>query len=449
MRDLTKGNIYKTFILFAIPMVLSGLLSQGYSIVNTIIAGKLLGDGALAVIGSVSPLNTFIDAVFWGYGTGVGVYVAHLFGGKKYMDMKSVMINNYVFLSLSGMLISLFVIIFRGAIYDLLNIEKSMISDVNGYFTILMLLKPIMLFAVNCVYCINAMGDSRFPFFMSLISSVTNVSLGIFFITVFNMGVEGLACASALSYFIVVIFYIIKLRKSYKILGVLGEKIKFSFSVIKNTCRYSVFSMLQQSVMYVVGFLLSPMVNSIGVAASASYTVTLRIYNVNSTIYENSGKTTGSYIAHCYGSKQYHLLKRGVRVGFLQNIALLAPMLLVCASFPNVVAGLFYTKGASPESVQYTVDFMRFCLPLIVSNVVANLFHNFFRGIGDMRALFITTFMGSLARLIIGWLLIKPYGIYGYYVAWVSSWLIDGLVGIIIYRFGSWRKIFVNKNKPS
>ncbi|MBQ5901310.1 MAG: hypothetical protein IIW86_05565, partial [Clostridia bacterium] len=190
--------------MFAIPMVLSGLLSQGYSIVNTIIAGKLLGDGALAVIGSVSPLNTFIDAVFWGYGTGVGVYVAHLFGGKKYMDMKSVMINNYVFLSLSGMLISLFVIIFRGAIYDLLNIEKSMISDVNGYFTILMLLKPIMLFAVNCVYCINAMGDSRFPFFMSLISSVTNVSLGIFFITVFNMGVEGLACASALSYFIVV-----------------------------------------------------------------------------------------------------------------------------------------------------------------------------------------------------------------------------------------------------
>lgn len=170
--------------------------------------------------------------------------------------------------------------------------------------------------------------------------------------------------------------------------------------------------------------------------------------NVNSTIYENSGKTTGSYIANCYGSKQYHLLKRGVRAGFLQNIALLTPMLLACACFPNAVAGLFYAKGASPESVQYTVDFMRFCLPLIVFNVVANLFHNFFRGMGDMRALFITTFMGSLARLIIGWLLIKPYGIYGYYVAWVSSWFIDGLLGIIIYRFGSWRKIFAKSEEP-
>ena len=443
MRDLTKGNIYKTFILFAIPMVLSGLLSQGYSIVNTIIAGKLLGDGALATIGAVAPLNTFIDAVFWGYGTGVGIYAAHLFGGKKYSEMKSVMINNYAFLSFVALVISLFVIIFRGGIYNLLNIEKSMVSDVDAYFTIVMLSKPIILFAVNCVYGVNAMGDSRFPFLMSLISAVINVSLGIFFITVHNMAVESLALASALSYLIVAVLYVIKLRKSYKLLGVLADKVKFSMGVIKNTCRYSIFSMLQQSVMYVVGFLLSPMVNSIGVAASASYTVTFRIYNVNATIYESSGKTTGSYTAHCYGSKQYNLLKRGVRVGFLQNIALLAPMLLVCAGFPNVVAGLFYTKGASPESVQYTVDFMRFCLPLIVFNVVANLFHNFFRGIGDMRALFITTFMGSVARLIIGWLLIKPYGIHGYYVAWVASWLIDGLVGIIIYRFGSWRKIFV------
>jgi Na+-driven multidrug efflux pump len=73
MRDLTKGNIYKTFLIFAIPMVLSGILSQCYNVVNTIIAGKLLGEGALSAIGAITPIDTFVNSVFWGYGVGVGV----------------------------------------------------------------------------------------------------------------------------------------------------------------------------------------------------------------------------------------------------------------------------------------------------------------------------------------------------------------------------------------
>ena len=66
-----------------------------------------------------------------------------------------------------------------------------------------------------------------------------------------------------------------------------------------------------------------------------------------------------------------------------------------------------------------------------------------------MTSLLITTLVGSGARLIISWFLIVPFGIYGYYAGWVLSWLLDGLTGVVIYKFGKWRKIFVNKNKPS
>ena len=71
MKDLTKGNIYKTFLLFAIPMVLSSLLSQAYSTIDTIMAGKLLGDNALAAIGALShlkPLSTpYFGATAWAW----------------------------------------------------------------------------------------------------------------------------------------------------------------------------------------------------------------------------------------------------------------------------------------------------------------------------------------------------------------------------------------------
>ena len=97
MKDLTKGNIYKTFLLFAIPMVLSSLLSQAYSTIDTIMAGKLLGDSALAAIGALSPFETFVNSVFWGYGMGVGVYVSHLFGAGAHEKLKQVIVNNFRF----------------------------------------------------------------------------------------------------------------------------------------------------------------------------------------------------------------------------------------------------------------------------------------------------------------------------------------------------------------
>ena len=70
----------------------------------------------------------------------------------------------------------------------------------------------------------------------------------------------------------------------------------------------------------------------------------------------------------------------------------------------------------------------------------ANLFHHFFRGIGRMRLLLITTLAGSAARILISWILIKPLGIYGYYIGWVFAWLVDAAVGAGLYFFGSWRK---------
>ena len=84
MKDLTSGNIYKNFFVFALPMVLAGVLSQMYHTIDTIIAGKLIGDSALAAIGATSPFVSFTNSFFWGYSCGVGIYVANLFGAKKY-----------------------------------------------------------------------------------------------------------------------------------------------------------------------------------------------------------------------------------------------------------------------------------------------------------------------------------------------------------------------------
>jgi hypothetical protein len=89
MKDLTKGNIYKTFFLFGLPLVLSGVLTQAYTIVNSVIAGRFLGETGLASTGATAPLDTFIDSIFWGLGAGFSVYIAKLFTANENGKLKA------------------------------------------------------------------------------------------------------------------------------------------------------------------------------------------------------------------------------------------------------------------------------------------------------------------------------------------------------------------------
>lgn len=82
MKDLTQQNIYKTFFLFGAPLVLAGLLAQAYGIIDTSIAGKMIGDKGLAATGATSPLTTAISSLFWGFGIGFP-YGSHAFLGKE------------------------------------------------------------------------------------------------------------------------------------------------------------------------------------------------------------------------------------------------------------------------------------------------------------------------------------------------------------------------------
>ncbi len=435
MKDLTKGNIYKTFLIFAIPMVLSGILSQCYHVVNTIIAGKLLGEGALSAIGAITPVDTFINSVFWGYGVGVGVYIAHLFGAKEYYRMKCVIVNNSLMLSGIIAVMSVFFIIFRGAVMDFFKVDEAVLSECISYFTISMAGKVAVLFSINAVQIIVAMGDSAYPLYMSMLSTLLNIGLGSGFIVFFNMNASALALANVISYTTVGVLYIIKIASCFKKLGVDQMKIKKRSDGVITAARYSAFSCLQQASIYFAGIVLSPMVNNIGTAAAASYIVSLRVYDINAVLYQNSSKTLATYTAQCFGAKKYEGIKKGIKVAVLQSFVFVLPLILVSSFCAPWVSGLFLPQDASADAVTYTVNFLRWGLPFISINVVANLYHNYFRGIGYMSALFVTTVSGSAARIIASFILIPYFGIYGYYAGWIIAWPVDALVGLGYYLF--------------
>lgn len=440
MKDLTSGNIYKNFIVFAIPMVLAGILSQGYSIINTIVAGKLIGENGLAAIGAVSPLDTFINSIFWGYGNGIGIYCANLFGAGEFKKLKSVIVSNMAVVSTIVLLLGIVMTIFKAPVYNFLNIDPAIIGDADKYFVVSILGKAIVIFSVNCVFVVNAMGVSSFPLCMSAVSSVLNIAISIFSVSVLGAGVEGLAYATVIASLVVAVLYIIKFKSYFERMSVSGIPLRISVSALRDTAKLSFLTTIQQSVMYFSTMILSPFVNSMGGAASASYTITNRIYEINASLYQNSSKTVGNYTAQCYGAQKYDNIKKGMGVGMIQTLIFSLPALLVCILLPQKVCSLFFDQNASVEAIEYSVIFLRFYLPLIFINIAANLFHNFFRGIRKLKSLVTATLCGSVARIVASMLLVDSIGIHGIYIGWVLSWFADAVVGVWIYFRGKWLK---------
>ena len=437
MKDLSQGNIYKTFFLFGLPLVLSGVLSQTYHIIDTAIAGRFLGETGLAAIGATAPFLTFISSLFLGYGVGFGAYIGRLFGAGEYGKIKSAIYSTYFFMLLACVLFSAGLIAFHEPLFDFLKIEESLRGAAFDYFLFYILGLFFIVLSSNGVYMMNAFGIGAFPFFMSLISAVINIGGNLFTVIVLGWGLKGLSISTAAAALIVDVFYFFKLRRCFREMSV-QTRAKIGFSQIRASLPFAIPNMAQQAVMFLASFLLSPLVNSIGPAASASYSVVSRIYDLNAAVYSNSTRSVANYCAQCVGHKKYTAIKKGVFVGLIQGIAFVTPFILVCCLFPEPICSLFLKADADALTKTYSYAFAKYYLPFIYLQLVCNLFHGLYRGVKATGHLFLTTFLGTISRLLFSAALIPTMGMYGFYLGWVFSWAAEALVSTFLFFLGKW-----------
>lgn len=440
MKDLTKGNIYKTFILFAIPLVLSGLLSQCYNLIDTVIAGKFLGDNGLAAIGSTSAFISFSSSIFWGYAAGASIHLAALFGAKKYKDIKISVYHNLGTLTVASIVFGMIVVLCDDIVLKFLKVDASIYTDAKIYLNIYIIGFFLLLLSNNFVHIMNAFGLSSYPFYMSLVSAVLNITGNVLSVTILKLGVAGIALSTLFAGLVVDICYLWKLKNCFKEMGVSDQKVSFNFQVIQKMSIIALPCSAQQLIMYVAGLIIAPMINGISSSASAAYTVVGQIYNFSASIYQNSSKTLSNYAAQCIGAEKSHQLNKGVRVGMLQGILFTSVPVLICMIFAKPVCAVFFPAGYNGEGLTYAIRFAQVFSPFIMFNMINNLFHSFYRGTSSLKLLVSLTASGAISRVLFSMLLIPRFGMDGMYIAWILCWVTECILALSSYISGIWKK---------
>lgn len=433
MKDLTSGSIYKNFILFTIPMVLSAVLSQLHSTVDTIIAGKFLGETGLAATGATSAFLTMISCMMYGFGTGFGVYAARIFGQKDYKRLKSEVYNMLIFSGIFIEVIGIIMCLCVSPVIDILEVDPAIIKETKQYYTIFCLGFAFIIQNGYFIYIMNALGSSGFPFIISIISTFLNITGNILTITVFGWGVAGVALSTVFSTLVTNIINLIHLKKCFTRLEIPKERFKFDMAWLKNSYRYCLPSVFQQGVMYFASVIMSPIVNGIGKSATASYTVVIRIYNLSAAIYQNAAKTLSNFVSQSIGAKKLKQINKGLVIGFVQGVLFILPLLLVSVFGAEFVCEMFFSSDTSKQAVKYAVVFSKYYMPFIVLNLANNLFHAYFRGIGEMKFLFISTLIGSVSRIAASFILVEYFEMYGVFAGWALSWGTELIITLFVF----------------
>ena len=231
--DLINGPIFKSLIIFALPLFISNIFQQLYNTVDTMIVGNFLGDASLAAIGSCTSIYDLLVGFALGIGNGLAIVTARSYGSKDENLLKKSVASSLVIGIVVSISLTIIGLIFLNPLLHLLNTPAKIINEAYSYIFFIVLF-IIVMFAYNlCAGLMRAIGNSVMPLVFLIVSSVLNIVLDLLFITQLHMGIQGAAVATVISQGVSVILCIIYMFKKTPLLLPKKEHFKYDQELYK------------------------------------------------------------------------------------------------------------------------------------------------------------------------------------------------------------------------
>lgn len=433
-RDLTKGNITKTMLLFALPMIAGNILQQFYNIADTFIVGKFLGADALAAVGSSYALMIFLTSILLGLCMGSGALFSIRFGEKNEEKLKSSIFVSFFFILIVTVVINIFSFIFIDKIINFMRIPENIFKLTKDYLW-------IIFFGISFTFLYNffasllrALGNSIVSLVFLAISAIINIVLDLWFVIGLDFGVKGAGGATVIAQGISGIG--IAIYTYYKFSWVFSgfSKKFFNKNILKEISQYSFLTCMQQSIMNLGILMVQGLVNSFGTTIMAAFTVAVKIDSFAYMPVQDFGNSFSTFIAQNYGARESKRIKEGIKNAikvstlfcvFISGIVyIFAEKLMLIFIQPNEVK--IIEEGIKYLRIEGVFYWGIGCLFLL---------YGFFRAIGKPGISLILTIVSLGTRVVLSYSLagIPAIGVKGIWWSIPIGWILADGVGFFYY----------------
>lgn len=439
-KDLTVGKPETVLWKFCLPLFGSIIFQQLYNIADSLVAGKFIGENALAAVGNSYEVTLIFIAFAFGCNIGCSVVVSHFFGAKEYGKMKTAVWTAMISSAVLCVVLMAFGMVGCDGLLLLINTPEECMADSKIYLDIYIWGLPFMFFYNIATGIFSALGDSRTPFVFLAISSTSNIAVDILFVTAFDMGVAGVAWATFLcqgcSCFLAVLVVLLRLREIK-----IDEAVqKFSIPILKKFVAIAVPSILQQSFISVGNIVIQGVINGFGSGVMAGYSAAVKLNNLVITSFTTLGNGISNYTAQNIGAQKFPRVRAGFWAGIKLVWLLSVPMFLGYFFAGRWLLYLFMDEPTS-IAIQNGVYFLKILSPFYFVISIKLVADGILRGSGMMKQFMIATFTDLILRVLLAVLLSKTsLGSIGIWGAWPIGWSIATILSVNYYRIGPWNK---------
>lgn len=432
-KDLTQGAPGKVLWRFCLPLFGSIIFQQLYNIADSFVAGKFIGENALAAVGNSYEITLLFIAFAFGCNIGCSVVTSNFFGAKRYGEMKTTVFTTLI---ASGVLCALLMVVGIVFCTDLLLMIKTpavILADSSLYLDIYVLGLPFVFYYNVATGVFSALGDSKTPFIFLACSSCANIAVDILFVTAFDMGVAGVAWATFLcqgvSCLLALVFVIKRLHAIHT-----DDKVKvFSWHILGRVAIIAVPSILQQSFVSVGNIIIQGIINSFGTAVMAGYSASVKLNNLVITSLNTLGNGISNYAAQNIGAEKYDRVHAGFKAGIKLVWCICIPLSLLYFFAGRQLTALF-NNAPTEEALRTGAEFLKIVAPFYVVISFKIVADGVLRGAGKMISFMTATFVDLAMRVILALILSSSLGTIGIWTAWPISWTVATVLSIVFYK---------------
>lgn len=410
--DLTQGNPIKLILKFAIPVFLGNLFQIGYSLVDTKIVGSILGEEALAAVGSVSVLYTLLAGFFNGLTLGFSVITARLFGSKDEKKLKQNVAGAILLGFITASVIIVFVAIFLKPILGFLNVQDRQINMSFNYIRILVWGMFVTLSYNLCANTLRAIGDSITPLIFLMIAAVTNVGLDYAFILIFNMGVSGAAMATVLSQLLSVVLCVLRIKKAFPILHVSKEDFVLTKSQVYTMYESGLSMGLMSSLVNFGTLILQSGINQLGTNIIVAHTAARKVFEIWNLPVSVIGSSMATFCGQNYGAGKYDRIKSGIKSALMLGGAWSVVIFILSRTVaPYLIS--FIASSNEQEIVYWGKTYLEVDMSFLIVCVFIVVLRNSMQGFGDFKTPVFSSFIELVGKLVFTFVFVRLFDYWG------------------------------------
>ena len=443
IKDLTVGSVPRQLLIFALPLVLSGVLQAAYNMVDMIVVGHCLesaGVSAVSIGGDILMVLTFIAM---GFSNAAQIIISQYVGAGRPERVSKMIGTLFTFLGGCALAMTCVCLLLRGQI--LLWVKTPAESwDYTMDYVVTCMVGLVFIYGYNLVSAIlRGMGDSRHPFVFIAIASVLNAVLDVLFVAVLQMGVFGAALATVIGQavsFLCALVILYRRREAF-----LFDFKPASFRITRETLipliSLGIPMSIQSAAVSISRVYVNSWVNSYGVIASAVSGMGHKLEMVDNTIVHGFTTAGSSMVAQCIGAGKYKRVTKVILTSLVINGLVSGVFILCTVCWPRAVFGIFISGDAA--ALDMAVTYVPVAVVSFIGAIIRPAMFSLINGSGNSRLnLAVALLDGILARVGLALLLglALNLGVYGFWYGNAFAGWVPFFIGSAYYLSGRWKR---------